>query len=144
MKTQRQSIWAVDDNQPDLDILKMVLEGVDVDVRTFTGANELINVLQAAAKSTLPDLVLLDVNMPGLSGIDIVERLRSDPKLSGLRVCVLTGSQMPKEKVLLEALGAGCVLRKPHNVAEFETLRANLKAVLGADPGRAMYARDDA
>src|SRR5256885_16970941 len=58
-----------------------------------------------------PDLVLLDLNLPGLDGRDVLLRIREDPHLRGLAVVVLTASDEEREH--LAALAADAFLTKP-------------------------------
>src|SRR2546430_4800967 len=58
-----------------------------------------------------PDLVLLDLNLPGLDGRDVLLRIREDPQLRGLAVVVLTASDEEREH--LAALAADAFLTKP-------------------------------
>ncbi|WP_458524659.1 response regulator transcription factor [Onishia taeanensis] len=60
-----------------------------------------------------PDLVLLDISLPGISGFDVLERLRTDPALTRLPIIMLTahGREVEREKGL--ALGADDYITKP-------------------------------
>ena len=90
--------------------------------RLATGAGA-IEALRAAR----PDLVLLDVMLPEVSGYQIVQDLRADPSLAGVRVVMMTarGSVMERRKGL--ALGADGFIAKPFELAE---LRAEMARVL--------------
>ena len=79
-----------------------------------------------AARDGSPDLVLLDVQMPGLDGPDVLRALRADPRTSALPVVFLTGEPASHDAGLL-ALGARAVLRKPVDPA---TVAADLSALL--------------
>lgn len=94
--------------------------------RLATGAGA-IEALRAAH----PDLVLLDVMLPEVSGYQIVQDLRADPSLRDVRVLMMTarGSVMERRKGL--ALGADGFIAKPFELAE---LRAEMARVLGARP----------
>lgn len=65
-----------------------------------------------------PDLVLLDVTLPEVSGYEICQRIKSDPALSAVRVLVLTarGTEVEKRKAL--ALGADGFMSKPFETAQ--------------------------
>ena len=94
--------------------------------RLATGAGA-IEALRAAR----PDLVLLDVMLPEVSGYQIVQDLRADPSLRGVRVLMMTarGSVMERRKGL--ALGADGFIAKPFELAE---LRAEMARVLEGRP----------
>ena len=94
--------------------------------RLATGAGAL-----EALRATHPDLVLLDVMLPEVSGYQIVQDLRADPSLRDVRVLMMTarGSMMERRKGL--ALGADGFIAKPFDLAE---LRAEMARVLEGRP----------
>lgn len=61
----------------------------------------------------LPDLVLLDLKLPGISGFQVLEWIRQQPKLKSLRVVMLTGSTDAEHMKLARQLGAESFLVKP-------------------------------
>ena len=82
----------------------------------------------ARIRETRPDLVLLDVMLPEVSGYQIVQDVRADPDLAGVRVLMMTarGSVVERRKGL--ALGADGFIAKPFELAE---LRAEMSRLLG-------------
>ena len=94
--------------------------------RLATGAGAI-----EALRATHPDLVLLDVMLPEVSGYQIVQDLRADPSLRDVRVLMMTarGSVMERRKGL--ALGADGFIAKPFELAE---LRAEMARVLEGRP----------
>ena len=94
--------------------------------RLATGAGAI-----EALRATHPDLVLLDVMLPEVSGYQIVQDLRADPSLRDVRVLMMTarGSVMERRKGL--ALGADGFIAKPFELAE---LRAEMARVLAGRP----------
>lgn len=81
----------------------------------------------AAIRTERPDLVLLDVMLPDMSGYEIVELLRADPGLSDVRILLMTarGSVVEKRRGL--ALGADGFIAKPFELSE---LRAEMMRLL--------------
>ena len=83
-----------------------------------------------AAASAPPDAVLLDVSLsPGLSGFDVLERLKADPRTGHVPVIVLTGRCRPEERATALRLGAARFLTKPFSTG---ALVSELNAVLAA------------
>jgi len=76
-----------------------------------------------------PDLVLLDVTLPEVSGYEICQRVKSDASLCGIRILVLTarGTEVEKRKAL--ALGADGFMSKPFETTELATAVAALLEV---------------
>lgn len=60
-----------------------------------------------------PDLVILDCNMPGLSGIQLLRLLREEPELHALPVMMLTGRQSESDERIVRYEGANDYMRKP-------------------------------
>lgn len=75
-----------------------------------------------------PDIIVLDIAMPGGTGRQALHSLKASSKLRGIPVVVLSGSVDPDEEAKLVALGAVEFLRKPIDVDELD---ARLRAILG-------------
>ncbi len=71
------------------------------------------------SKYPLPALVLLDLIMPGIDGLDVLRWVRQQPELRGIRVVAITGSENPADMESAFKAGADSVLRKP---LDFERL----------------------
>jgi DNA-binding response OmpR family regulator len=78
-------------------------------------------------RTSVPDLVLLDVMLPEVSGYEICERIRSDPNVAGIKVLMMTarGSALEQRRCL--ALGANGFISKPF---ELQDLRAEVRRLL--------------
>ena len=79
-------VLVVDDNQQNLELLQAYLE--DVDCRTIP-ARDGLEALEIISKET-PDLILLDVMMPKMSGFEVCKRIKNDPKTSDIPVIMVT------------------------------------------------------
>jgi len=102
--------------------VRLELDGLAVKVAS-TGAKALILI-----GSERPDLVLLDVLLPHGGGFKVLEFIRSQPKLSSLRVIVLSGSNAPGVLEQASAMGANSVLLKPGAFRDLVNLAASLHA----------------
>ncbi|HTF91584.1 MAG TPA: response regulator [Verrucomicrobiae bacterium] len=71
------------------------------------------------ANATLPDLVLLDLNMPRKDGRETLEEIKSDPELHRIPVVVLTTSSSEADVLKSYDLGANCYITKPVDLAQF-------------------------
>ena len=71
----------------------------------------------AAARSDLPDLAVLDVSMPGATGLEVCTALREDPATAGTRVLLLSAGASPDDVARGLAAGADAYLAKPFQVA---------------------------
>jgi two-component system alkaline phosphatase synthesis response regulator PhoP len=85
-KDKTPTVLVVDDNQQNLELLQAYLE--DVDCRTIP-AQDGPEALEIATKD-LPDLILLDVMMPKMSGFEVCKRLKNDPRTSDIPIIMVT------------------------------------------------------
>ena len=83
----RQTVLIVDDNAQNLELLEVYMEGLP-EVRVVTGTNGLEALAQVAAES--PDLILLDIMMPKMSGFEVCKRLKSDPATRDIIIVMVT------------------------------------------------------
>ncbi len=80
------TVLVVDDNQQNLELLQAYLE--DIDCRTIP-AHDGAEALEIISRGT-PDLILLDVMMPKMSGFEVCRRIKNDPKTSDIPVIMVT------------------------------------------------------
>jgi diguanylate cyclase (GGDEF)-like protein len=113
--TRNASILLVDDEPIIVEILKSVLE--DAGYHRFIETSDSTRALELLTANT-PDLVLLDVNMPEVTGLDILNGMRSDEALKHIPAIVLTGATDSATKLLALGLGAADVLGKPVDPSE--------------------------
>lgn len=88
----------------------------------------------AAIREQRPDLVLLDVMMPGLSGFEVCQEVRADPSLSGVKLLMLSAKGRETDIAKGRALGADAYLTKPFATRE---LVARVRELLAGDAGSA-------
>jgi two-component system response regulator len=77
----------------------------------------------------LPDLVLLDLRMPKVGGIEVLVRLRADERTAHLPVVILTSSEDPKDCVRCKELGVVAILSKPLTVDSLNRILAALPGI---------------
>lgn len=109
------TIMIVDDEAVIVEILKSVLE--DVGYRNFIATTDSTQAL-ALLTEKKPDVALIDVNMPEVTGLDILNGMRSDDDLKHIPAIVLTGATDSATKLLALGLGATDVLGKPVDPSE--------------------------
>ena len=119
----RQRVLVVDDEEDILELVKYNLakDGFDVD-GAATGEEAL-----AAARSKHPDLVVLDLMLPGIDGLEVCRRLKKDPKTESIPVVMLTAKGEETDVVAGLELGADDYVTKPFSP---RILSARVRAVL--------------
>ena len=71
------------------------------------------------ARARPPDLILLDLHLPDLPGIEVLRRLQADPALAGVPVVILSADALPEHIAEATAAGAAAYLTKPLDVPRF-------------------------
>jgi len=72
----------------------------------------------AALKTSVPDLILLDIGMPGIDGFEVHKRIRQDPRLAGVKVVALSASVMKEDMERINAAGFDAFIPKPIDVKD--------------------------
>jgi two-component system sensor histidine kinase/response regulator len=116
-------IMIVDDNPANLKLLENMLVGQNHEVRSFP----LGRLALAAAGRNPPDLILLDINMPEMSGYQVCERLKSTPELAAIPVIFLSALNELPDKVKAFRCGAADYISKPF---QFEEVNARVETHL--------------
>ena len=107
-------ILIADDNVPNVELLDAYLSGRDYEIETAGDGAETLE----KVKSFAPDLILLDIMMPKLSGFEVCEKLRADPQTKDIMVLMVTA--LTELGDIDRAVNAGCddYLSKPVNKHE--------------------------
>jgi len=113
-KREKQLILVADDVLPTTVMLERVFEFEGYDVQSVYDGISAIE----SAKTLLPDLILLDVNMPGMNGFEVLRRLREDAKTASIPTILITAMGELSDVVQGLNLGADDYLRKPFNSQE--------------------------
>ncbi len=117
------TILVVEDEPGIQEVLKFNLGQHGHDVLVASDAEEALNLLRGA----MPDLILLDWMLPGMSGIELARRVRADQRLKNVPIIMLTARTEERDKVLGLDTGADDYITKPFSPRE---LMARIKAVL--------------
>ncbi|WP_407540014.1 response regulator [Deinococcus radiomollis] len=135
MGVQKRHVLLVDDNPNDLELALEVLgQGhTDAQVVTAQGGPEAMAYLETHRdQCERPSLVLLDLNMPQLDGLGVLDAIRADAALHDIPVVMLTTSREQSDIQACYKRGANGYLVKPPDLAVFaETLKATLAFWLG-------------
>lgn len=108
-------VWVADDDVDDhlLFSLAAAESGLDLALSFFTNGLELLEALDSVTAEELPDLVIVDLRMPGLGGHRTLEAIRANPKTAAVPVIVFTTSTRDEDRDLALEAGADFVVVKP-------------------------------
>lgn len=87
------------------------------------------------ARAHLPEIILMDINLPGMSGFDVLREVRRDPRTAGIPVIALTANAMPRDVERGLAAGFARYLTKPIELDKFTEAIDSTLAHLGPAGG---------
>ncbi|HYO83194.1 MAG TPA: response regulator [Bryobacteraceae bacterium] len=108
-------VLVVDDHPINLELITLLLEAEGFDVTSASNAEEAL----AALKARVPDVLVLDVQLPGMSGLDLMKVVRSRPDTCGICAVVVTSYAMEADREIATAAGCDAYFTKPVNTREF-------------------------
>jgi DNA-binding response OmpR family regulator len=131
----RRSIVVVEDSVADVVLLRHALDTHvgkgGYDLRVFPdgarGMHYIENFSNSIPNGLIPDLLVVDINLPVYNGLEILRRLRQHAALSEVPVVILTTSDSTAEREQAERLGISCFIRKPAELIEFIAIGAAIK-----------------
>ncbi|WP_075880104.1 response regulator [Vreelandella massiliensis] len=120
--SQAHRVLLVEDDQADAYITQKVFRDIATDIalsHTETGESALEWLVSHQEKDTLPELILLDLNMPKMDGFTFLEKSKGHEKLRSIPVVVLTTSASQGDVDRAYALGAAGYVVKPTSIDDF-------------------------
>ena len=115
MINSKLKILVVDDSLTNITLLEGILEDAGYDVITAPSALEAIKIMS----NELPDLLLLDLMMPRISGFKLLEKMKKDEKLKKIIVVVVSAKKDEQSIKLAYTLGAIDFIKKPIDIQNF-------------------------
>ena len=109
-----EKILLVDDNPTNLQVLFQTLEGRDYNLLVAKNGEMALSI----ARKALPNLILLDIMMPGIDGYEVCRQLKADPTTQEIPVIFLSALGDTKDKVQGLAIGAVDYVTKPFNFTD--------------------------
>jgi len=117
-------VLAVDDNPDNLSVLEETI-GQDYDLKIATNGGEALKIVDEFQ----PDVVLLDVMMPGIDGFEVCSQLRDNPLHEDMAIIMFTAKNKPQHKVTGHMSGANDYITKPFTPDEIRAaIEFSLKA----------------
>jgi len=121
-------ILVVEDHPANLKLARIILENAG---HVVVASDDAVDGLRVAAQIR-PDLVLMDIQLPGMDGLEALARLRADPATAAIPAVAFTAFAMKDDRERFLAAGFNGYLEKPISVREFPAQVAALLASAGA------------
>ena len=115
--------WIIDDDDEMSHAVRLMLELLDFDVKTWRDARLAAKALLAGQR---PDLTMLDINMPEVTGMDFLEFIGMRKELQGLRIIMLSTEASDVRVDQAMKLGASGFVSKPVTIEELESVIAKV------------------
>jgi two-component system response regulator len=133
-------ILIIEDNPGDVELIRMALEfaGIDCEVKVIDegeGAMAYVQGQRNSAAERLPDLVLLDLNLPKHGGLEILEAMRGNQAFARVPVTVLSSSSSRRDRAKIEGFNIAMYITKPPDLEEFLKIGPTLKTLLNPVSG---------
>ena len=115
-------IIVVEDSLPDVMLVEEALreQSIDYTITHFKDGVEALNALtNEVLSSAMPHLLVVDLNMPRMGGLELLANLKQNEIFCSIPVAILTSSLQPEEKEEARRLGANRFIRKPVDLYEF-------------------------
>ena len=127
-------ILVAEDNTADVYLLREAFNvaGEDIEILVVSDGEQALEYVQRQGRfgnAAVPDLVVLDLNLPKSDGGDVLRCIRETPAYSDVPVVVLTSSDSPRDRKTAESLGANCFITKPSDLDAFLALGRTLMRV---------------
>lgn len=121
---KRAEVLLIEDNPADVRLMRETLGAADaVRLHVVTNAEAALSFIRRSdghADAPIPDLVLLDLNLDGTSGLDLLQEIKGDREICHLPVVVFTGSDSEADVAAAYALRANCYVAKPFDPARYQ------------------------
>jgi CheY-like chemotaxis protein len=131
MELTKAKILLGEDNPADVYLIRQALQenGVGYTLQVASHGGEMISALTGNSIE-IPDLIVLDLNLPRYDGLEILKLIRGSSTLAGIPVVILTSSDSPKDRVAASQYGADYYIRKPSRLDEFMAIGETLHSLL--------------
>jgi CheY-like chemotaxis protein len=122
-----QHVLLVDDDQVLLEVLATVLDLEEFTATTAIGGAEAL----AAVAASRPDVVVCDVTMPGIDGLEVCRRLKADPTTVSIPVVLLTARGGPADRAAGTEAGCDAYLTKPFSPLQLIDVLRHVQSAAG-------------
>jgi DNA-binding response OmpR family regulator len=120
-------VLLIEDNEADVFLVREAIRAANlqIDLQVLGDGEKAIRYIEEMDRNPprfCPELVLLDINLPKISGAEVLQRLRTSKSCASASVLVVTSSDSAHDRQLMAELGASAYFRKPSNYEDFMKL----------------------
>lgn len=108
-------ILIVDDNALNTELVRFVLDEAGHDIQTAQSADQALD----SVRHFRPQLILMDIQMPGMDGLNLTRRLKADPATRQIVIVAFTAYAIPGDEARLREAGCDGYISKPIDVKQF-------------------------
>lgn len=127
------NILLVEDNEADVKITLRSFKKsiVQSNINVVNDGQEALDYIYGTGKFSdratypMPNVILMDLNMPKLTGLQVLEKLKSDPEYKAIPIVMLTSSKNEEDVIKCYQSGANSYIKKPVNYEDFESVTKN-------------------
>jgi CheY-like chemotaxis protein len=119
---KKHEVLVIEDEVSDVSLLQEAVERAAIPVHlnfVATGEAALQYLNDVPDQHKVPDLILLDLKLPDMQGVDVIQAIRSHTRLCILPIVVLSALEAPTEIVAAYRSGCNCFIKKPHGSQNF-------------------------
>lgn len=122
----------IEDNPADVFLIEEALRTHEVpyNLTWFSDGEQAIDMLRTPDGVVIPDMVLLDLNLPKVDGKEVLAQIRGMSTFAKIPVAILTSSDSPRDREETRRLGASCYIKKPPTLDEFLAVGGIIKSML--------------
>ncbi len=132
MKKKTYNILLVEDSSADIILTKRTIRKIKINVNfhIIEDGSMVLPYLQKSAefsRTDLPDLIILDLKLPKLNGLDVLKKIKEDPKLKVIPVIIFSASNLIEDVKKCYENYANAFITKPIDLEEFEKIIISIK-----------------
>lgn len=130
-------ILLIEDNPTDVELVRRALgvAGLSCDLTVLEdGAEALALLRRSETEAVIPDLVVLDLNLPKHDGVEVLQAMRATTRFTAVPVAILSSSSSPRERAKIEQFRISRFITKPPDLDQFMKIGFILKDLVAAKP----------
>ena len=127
-------IFIAEDNHADVLLLEEVMlsQGIEARIQVANNGEAAVAALEEMTAADAPGLLVIDLNLPRIDGMELLQQVRSSAKFERTPVMILTSSQSAEDRLRAETLGANAFVSKPLTLPEYlATVGAAVRSLIG-------------